>query len=54
MADNPNKRKADGNRISEQPYEQAYQHKKATGKADFKTKKPVKAKQSRISDADNA
>jgi hypothetical protein len=29
MADNPNKKKADGKRISQQPHEQAYQKRKA-------------------------
>jgi hypothetical protein len=29
MADNPNKKKADGKRVSQQPHEQAYQKKKA-------------------------
>lgn len=29
MADNPNKKKADGKRISQQPHEQAYQRRKA-------------------------
>ena len=29
MADNPNKKKADGKRISQQPHEQAYQRPKA-------------------------
>lgn len=28
MADNPNKKKADGKRISQQPHEQAYQKRK--------------------------
>jgi hypothetical protein len=28
MADNPNKKKADGKRISKQPHEQAYQKRK--------------------------
>lgn len=28
MADNPNKKKADGKRISKQPHEQAYQARK--------------------------
>ena len=32
MADNPNKKKADGKRISQQPHEQAYQKRKAAGK----------------------
>ncbi len=32
MADNPNKKKADGERISQQPHEQAYQKRKAEGK----------------------
>lgn len=31
--DNPNKKKADGKRISQQPHEQAYQKRKAAGKA---------------------
>lgn len=30
--DNPNKKKADGKRISQQPHEQAYQKRKAAGK----------------------
>lgn len=30
MADNPNKKKADGKRISQQPHEQAYQKRKAS------------------------
>jgi hypothetical protein len=29
MADNPNKKKADSKRISQQPHEQAYQKRKA-------------------------
>jgi hypothetical protein len=32
MADNPNKKKADGKRISQQPHEQAYQRRKAAAK----------------------
>jgi len=32
MADNPNKKKADGKRVSQQPHEQAYQKKKAAKK----------------------
>ena len=30
MADNPNKKKADGKRVSQQPHEQAYQKRKAS------------------------
>ena len=33
MADNPNKKKADGKRISKQPHEQAYQRSKAAKNA---------------------
>jgi hypothetical protein len=33
MADNPNKKKADGKRISQQPHEQAYQKRKTAKKA---------------------
>lgn len=33
MADNPNKKKADGKRISQQPHEQAYQRTKAAKKS---------------------
>ena len=33
MADNPNKKKADGKRVSQQPHEQAYQKRKAKGAA---------------------
>jgi hypothetical protein len=32
MADNPNKKKADGKRVSQQPHEQAYQKRKAAAK----------------------
>ncbi|MGN6436933.1 MAG: hypothetical protein ACTHMM_10390 [Agriterribacter sp.] len=34
--DNPNKKKADGKRISRQPHEQAYQKRKAAGKGGAK------------------
>ncbi|MEP7377864.1 MAG: hypothetical protein ABI675_30980 [Chitinophagaceae bacterium] len=37
MADNPNKKKADGKRISQQPHEQAYQKRKAAGKTGAKS-----------------
>jgi hypothetical protein len=40
VMDNPNKKKADGKRISQQPHEQAYQkRKKATAVKGAKTKK---------------
>jgi hypothetical protein len=40
MADNPNKKKADGKRISQQPHEQAYQKRKtAKGKSAKQAKK---------------
>ena len=39
MADNPNKKKADGKRVSKQPHEQAYQAKKAEAGA---SKTPLK------------
>jgi hypothetical protein len=38
MADNPNKKKADGKRISHQPHEQAYQRKKKAAKKGAKKK----------------
>jgi hypothetical protein len=38
MADNPNKKKADGKRISQQPHEQAYQRKKKAAKKGAKKK----------------
>jgi hypothetical protein len=41
MADNPNKKKADGKRISQQPHEQAYQERKAKAPA---SKKPSNRK----------
>lgn len=34
--DNPNKKKADGKRVSQQPHEQAYQKRKAAGKTTTK------------------
>jgi hypothetical protein len=37
--DNPNKKKADGKRISQQPHEQAYQKRKAAKKAGAGAKK---------------
>ncbi len=39
MADNPNKKKADGKRVSQQPHEKAYQ--KAKAKKAASTKKPA-------------
>ncbi|MDF2190540.1 hypothetical protein [Paraflavitalea sp. CAU 1676] len=33
MADNPNKKKADGKRVSQQPHEQAYQKRKKSQKS---------------------
>jgi len=36
MADNPNKKKADSKRISQQPHKQAYQKRKVTGKTGLK------------------
>jgi hypothetical protein len=40
MMDNPNKKKADAKRISQQPHEQAYQRRKKAGvKKTSKTKK---------------
>ena len=36
MADNPNKKKADGKRISQQPHEQAYQKRKQKSSGDKK------------------
>jgi hypothetical protein len=39
MADNPNKKKADGKRISQQPHEQAYQKRKAAKKHTVSKKK---------------
>ncbi|MGZ5134567.1 MAG: hypothetical protein ACXWCG_05440 [Flavitalea sp.] len=39
MADNPNKKKADGKRVSQQPHEQAYQKRKVKADSgDSKTK----------------
>ena len=35
--DNPNKKKADGKRVSQQPHEQAYQKTKASGKTGTKS-----------------
>lgn len=37
MADNPNKKKADGKRVSQQPHEQAYQKRKVAGKTASKS-----------------
>lgn len=42
MADNPNKKKADSKRISQQPHEQAYQKRKAAGKSGSKSKTATK------------
>ena len=39
MADNPNKKKADGKRISQQPHEQAYQKRKKKAAKKTATKK---------------
>ena len=42
--DNPNKKKADGKRVSKQPHEVAYQAKKAsTGNGKMATKKATKS-----------
>jgi hypothetical protein len=38
MADNPNKKKADAKRVSQQPHEQAYQKRKAAKKKTAKKK----------------
>ena len=43
MADNPNKKKADGKRISQQSHEQAYQEKKGKTSPAKKTVKRKKA-----------
>lgn len=42
MADNPNKKKADGKRISQQPHEQAYQKRKPASKTGSKNKTAAK------------
>jgi hypothetical protein len=42
MADNPNKKKADAKRVSQQPHEQAYQKRKASNSS--KTSKTTKSK----------
>jgi hypothetical protein len=39
MADNPNKKKADGKRVSQQPHEQAYQARKKKGASGKSTSK---------------
>ncbi len=42
--DNPNKKKADGKRISQQPHEQAYQKRKETNKTGTTAKKAASPK----------
>jgi hypothetical protein len=44
MADNPNKKKADSKRVSQQPWEQAYQKRKKTGKTSSPAKKSSASK----------
>ena len=46
MADNPNKKKADGKRISQQPHEQAYQKRKASTSKKSSTTGAAKSKKS--------
>jgi hypothetical protein len=42
MADNPNKKRADAKRVSQQPHEQAYQKRKSASNS--KTSKTTKSK----------
>ena len=47
MADNPNKKKADGQKVSKQPHEEAYQERKASAAGNNpKTKAAPKKKSS--------